>query len=294
MRSSRSRLRPSPSLTFDAIGTRWQVDTTETLTTDAASAVHALTASFDATWSRFRPDSLVSRIARSPGTYRLPPEAPELLDLYREMYECTDGAMSPLIGRALEQWGYDAAYSLRQTEAVSRVPRWEDALSFDGESVTTVSPVLIDVGAAGKGYLVDLVGRLLATHGIVEFTIDASGDILHLGRRPQRVALEHPLDTTKAIGVARLSTGALCASASNRRAWPGAHHIIDALTGRPTERVIATWVTARTCLVADGIATALFVGEPERLAERFDFEFLALTARGRIEISAGFEAEMFT
>ena len=293
MPSRRSRQTPSPDLQFDAIGTRWQIDTAESLAPSATSAVRARIDQFDRTWSRFRTDSLVHRISTGSGSYAFPSEAGELFSLYRALYKCTDGAMSPLVGRALEEWGYDSAYALKPASTVSAIPRWEDTFSWDGHALHTIRPVVLDVGAAGKGYLVDLVAELLLAHGVDAFTIDAGGDLLHHGQRHLRVALEHPLDASKAIGVAQLESGALCASASNRRAWPGAHHLIDALTGMPTRRVLATWVTARTGLVADGLATALFLAEPARLSEQFDFEFVRMFRGGRVEISRGFEAEMF-
>jgi thiamine biosynthesis lipoprotein len=248
---------------------------------------------YDRTWSRFREDSLVTRVARTAGSHEFPEDAPALFALYRELYEATDGALSPLVGRALEQWGYDRAYSLRPNAVVAPVPRWEDAISWDGHRLTTLAPVVVDVGAAGKGQLVDLLSDILTEAGVADHSVDGSGDLRHHGTTPLRVALEHPLDTSRAIGVATLSDGALCASASNRRAWPGAHHILDALTGTPVREVVASWAIAPTALVADGLATALFVGEPARLAERFEFEWVRMFADGRVEASTGFDGEMF-
>jgi thiamine biosynthesis lipoprotein len=286
---------PPPS-DFTAIGTRWRIDTAEALAPAVLEEVLALCERFDRSWSRFRTDSLVHRMSVAPGSYDLPAEAPALMDLYRDLYEATDGAVNPLVGHALEQLGYDRAYSLRPTGAVVTVPRWEDAVSWDGRALHTRRPVVLDIGAAGKGYLADLVGEELRHHGIGSFTVDASGDILHApapGSAPLRVALEHPADPTRAIGVARLAAGALCASASNRRAWPGAHHILDALTGRPTADVVAAWAIAPTALVADGLATALFVADPVRLEERFEMQWVRMTSLGRIETSAGFDGEVF-
>jgi thiamine biosynthesis lipoprotein len=203
--------------------------------------------------------------------------------------------MSPLVGRTLETLGYDRGYSLRPHAVPAAVPAWRDTLAWDGAALTTVRPVVIDVGAAGKGYLVDILGALLATHGITAFVIDASGDMLHAGDAGIRVGLEHPLDPTRAIGVVNLSDGSLCASASNRRAWgEGLHHVIDATTGLPARRVIATWVVAATALEADGLATALFFAEPARLAREFGFEFVRMFADGRVESSAGLDGELFT
>jgi thiamine biosynthesis lipoprotein len=98
---------------FEAIGVPWTITTSGPVPEAAMEAVRARIAAYDAVWSRFRPDSLVARIAREPGSWTLPAEAAELLELYRVLYEATDGRMSPLVGGSLERLGYDAARSLR-------------------------------------------------------------------------------------------------------------------------------------------------------------------------------------
>jgi thiamine biosynthesis lipoprotein len=101
---------PRPSAGFDAIGTRWQIDTAEPLPGEVLAAVHARIAAFDEDWSRFRADSWVTRVARAgAGTYPLPADAGPLLDMYDTVARCTDGAVSPLVGHALEALGYDAS-----------------------------------------------------------------------------------------------------------------------------------------------------------------------------------------
>lgn len=296
MRPSRpSRPTLPPSLEFEAIGTRWQVDSAEPIAPELATAMHERIARFDAAWSRFRDDSLVSRIAGEPGSWRLPADAPPLLDLYRRLYDATDGAMSPLVGRSLETLGYDRAYSLRPSGPARPAPAWEDSIAWDGETLTTVRPVVLDVGAAGKGYLVDLVGELLVAGGVRDLVVDASGDIRRWDAAPgYRVALEHPADPTKAIGVIELGDRAICASAVNRRAWGnGLHHVLDATTGLPTSHVIATWAIAPTALVADGCATALFFTDAERLVEEFGIQFVRVHSTGRVEFSPDLDGEMF-
>ena len=223
-----------------------------------------------------------------------PDDAGPLFALYRDLYEATDAAVSPLVGRTLETLGYDRRYSLRPSGQRAAVPRWEDSFAWDGHALTTLRPVVLDVGAAGKGYLVDIVGGLLLDAGLTSFVIDASGDIVHSGHAPIRVGLEHPADPTRAIGVVDLANGSLCASASNRRSWgDGLHHIIDATTGLPTDRVVATWAVAATGLVADGLATALFFADPERLARYFEFDFVRMYADGRVQRSAHLDGELF-
>ncbi|EPR76255.1 Thiamin biosynthesis lipoprotein ApbE [Leifsonia rubra CMS 76R] len=289
-----SRQTLSPSHRFDAIGAPWQIDTDQPLTSGSEAALHARIDEFDRTYSRFRDDSLVSSIARTRGTYQFPADAAPLLELYRRLYTATSGAMSPLVGHALEELGYDRTYSLQPSATRSRVPQWQEAISWNGSELTTLTPALLDVGAAGKGYLVDLVAEVLCAHRVTTMTVDASGDILHRGETPLRVALEHPLDTSKAIGVVTVQNEAICASAPNRRAWAGLHHILDARTGLPTDRIIATWAIAATTLEADGLATALFFAEPASLLAEFDFHWVRMFATGRVESSPSLNGELFT
>lgn len=278
---------------FDAIGTSWRIDSHEPLPPRIVNAVAERIDRFDRDWSRFRDDSLVSRIAATPGRHVLPADAPALLSFYRGLYLATSGRVSPLVGRTLEALGYDAAYRLQSNDEIPPVPAWDDAVAWDGEALQTVRPVLLDVGAAGKGYLVDIVSDLLVEHGIVEHIVDASGDLRSRGV-PMRIALEHPLDPRKAVGVAELVDGAFCASATNRRAWgDGLHHVLDAATGLPVRGVLATWVLAPTALVADGIATALFLDPDPEFITREGVAFARMFDDGRVDASAHFPGEIF-
>lgn len=280
---------------FDAIGAPWRIDTPDPLGDVVTRAIADRIERFDSVYSRFREDSFVSRIARHPGEWVFPPDAAPLFDLYRTLYERTDGAMSPLVGERMENLGYDRAYSLRAADVAVGVPHWDDAFQWDGERLATSRPVLIDVGAAGKGYLVDLVGEILSDAGIVDYVVDASGDLVHRGDAPLRVALEHPRDARKAIGVYSLQNAALCASASNRRAWgTGLHHIIDAVTGRPTSRVVATWAMAPSGLVADGLSTALFFCGAGRFADICEFQYVRMFANDTVEYSRQLFGDLFT
>jgi thiamine biosynthesis lipoprotein len=283
-----------PELRFEGIGTGWAVETAEPLHPDVAARVVARVEEFDRTYSRFRADSLVTSFAATGGTASFPPDAGALFDLYDALYERSDGAVTPLVGRSLETLGYDARYALRRRGDAVVAPDWR-AVARTGSTLLADEPALLDVGAAGKGYLVDLVGEVLEAHGVVEYVIDASGDILTRGPSALRVGLEHPFDPSLAIGVVEVSDASVCASGSNRRVWgEGLHHILDGRTGEPTRDVVATWAIADSALVADGLATALFFTDPGHLAEVFDFRFVRLFASGQAERSADLPGELFS
>ena len=231
------------SFTFDAIGTRWCIDTEEPLGGEVRDRILDRIGRFDRTYSRFRPDSLVAQVAAAPagGRFEFPKDSVALFDLYDDLVTATDGAVDPLIGRQLELLGYDPSYPLtpapdavRAGERARARPTWAADIVRDGTTLITRRPLVIDVGAAGKGYLVDLISTILQQTGVAEFVVDAGGDLRHHGEHGIRVGLEHPLDPRLVIGVANLQNRALCASAVNRRAWGNRlHHVLDARTGAP-------------------------------------------------------------
>ncbi|WP_419702980.1 FAD:protein FMN transferase [Promicromonospora sp. NFX87] len=300
--TSRSAAAADRVMSFDAIGTRWTIDAGDVLAPDVRERVHTVIDYFDRTWSRFRPDSLVTRIAHSRhgGTFDVPASDLPLLDLYDRLVEATDGAVDPLVGARLELLGYDARYTLHpasdddlRRQHATR-PTWSDDVERVGTTLRTRRPLVIDVGAAGKGYLVDLVADVLGVAGVERFVVDAGGDLVQQGRPGLRVGLEDPTDPRRVLGVATLARRALCASATNRRAWGGGlHHVLDARTGHPVRDVAATWAVADSAAVADGVATALFLTGPDRLTG-LDAQFVRVLADGRVQHSPGSGIELFT
>ncbi|UHD44103.1 FAD:protein FMN transferase [Aureimonas altamirensis] len=288
-------------LAFEAIGTTWAIDTSNALSASLERRVRQRIADFDAAYSRFRADSLVARIARAEqgGPFRFPEDAVTLFDFYDRLHEATCGAVDPLVGRDLELLGYDASYSLRHDPlAIARYAHerrnWREDIERNGACITTRRPVVIDVGAAGKGYLVEIVADMLRTDGHEAYVVDGGGDLRHVGPKALDVGLEDPNDPAFAIGIAHLKGRALCASATNRRSWGPFHHIVDGRTGVPVRDVVATWVIADDAMTADGLATALFFTPADRLAETFEFSFVRMLADGRAEISTHFDGELFS
>ena len=104
------------SLQFEAIGTHWQIDIPYDIDPQKREflleKITALIEDFDKTYSRFRPDSLITKMATKRGKYLLPKNAEKMFTFYKDLYELTDYSFTPLIGQVLVDAGYDAAYSL--------------------------------------------------------------------------------------------------------------------------------------------------------------------------------------
>ncbi len=289
---------PLHAFEFEAIGTHWVIDiysvSEGTAIGDVYAAIIQRIEEFDVTYSRFRSDSLVARMSTSSGEYILPDDAQKLFDIYQRLYGLTQGSFTPLIGDTLKQAGYDAQYSLIST-ALTMPLSWHQALQYEFPTLTVTVPTVLDFGAAGKGYLVDIVSTLIESFGISHFCVDAGGDMFYKSplNYPLPVALENPGDTSQAIGILDIQNQALCASSGNRRAWGSYTHIIDPRTLESPKAIAATWVLASTALVADALATCLFLEEPALFTPDFQFEYLLLYTDYSIAKSPGFAAELF-
>ncbi len=283
------------------------------------------------------------RRATHGGSFDFPDWAGGLFDLYDALHEASDGAIDPCVGEDLTRLGYGPAYTFAAQPnarayagAVHGRATWHGSVERHGCTLITRGPVSLDFGACGKGYAVDLIAALLRDGGCNDernternternadhhagsnanraadraLVIDAGGDLLvHLGQSPDqpvplRVALEHPSDSTQAVGVAEIMDGALCASAPSRRYWGEQagmrlHHLLNAIDGMPADSVAAAWAyvpqqAAFPCATADGLATALFVTPPDRLRARFRFECAFIDADGMLHASRNFPATLF-
>lgn len=287
MPSPKSKPRPKPKLyRFEAIGTQWTIELFSAPDPEAIlKAVKKRIDVFDKNYSRFRSDSLVTKMSHQAGDYILPEDARPMFGLYRDLYHLTNGLMTPLIGQTLSDAGYDANYSF-EPKPLRETPAWDDCLVYNFPQLTVKKPVLLDFGAAGKGYLVDIIGELLKEYGCQEFVINA-------GSTPIQIALEHPLHHDQAIGIATICNQALCGSAGNRRAWAQFTHIMNPGDPAWAQPLAAVWVSAQTTLLADALTTALYFATPEALHKRYTFRYVCLNPDLSLVSSPDFPAQFF-
>ena len=101
---------------FEAIGTHWVIDIKEELSLEREALLLSIIKNridiFDKDYSRFREDSLVTKMSKESGEYKMPEDFNKMFSLYKKAYEITDGLVTPLIGQVLVDSGYDAEYSL--------------------------------------------------------------------------------------------------------------------------------------------------------------------------------------
>lgn len=289
---------------FEAIGTKWIIDVTKELSVEEEalllSKIKNRIDDFDKTYSRFREDSLVFEMSRRAGVYELPKDADLLITSYKKIYDKTFGLVTPLIGQVLIDAGYDHKYSLKPKE-MKTPPVWGEVLDWQNPNLTLKKPEMLDFGAGGKGYLVDIISELLEKEGVHNYTVDAGGDIRQRSEsnKSLEIGLEHPDlsaqtgKTELVIGKVKLLNKSLCGSAGNRRKWANFHHVIDPEKLTSPKHILAVWTLAETTLLADLLSTAVFFVSPEILKNHFEFEYLVVREGNIIEKSDNFPVELF-
>ncbi len=167
------------------------------LVTDAAAlrpavlAVRSILEKVDETYSRFRPDSELSRLNQNPGASA--PVSPLLfkaLDVALQAARQSDGAVDPTVGSAIRLLGYDRDFAAitgdgALTLTAQAVPGWQ-ALHLDPSARTArlESGVEIDLGSTGKALAAELAVE--AAHRAIGcgVLVSLGGDIATAGNGP--------------------------------------------------------------------------------------------------------------
>lgn len=262
--------------------------------------VAALFETAEQIFSRFRPESELSKLNRSTSAVRVPEAMFLLLSRARAYSELTRGVFDPTVGAALRASGYDRSFSPGVLDRDEPPPERAGSspgfraveLHAPSRTVVRAPEVELDLGGVAKGYAVDLAARGLPACAAIE----AGGDACLRGDGDEGggwlVDVEDPRDASRTLLTLRVRDGAVATSAANRRHWRFGerrmHHLIDPATGAPgdTDLVQATVVAPRAEL-ADVLAkTAFLVGSRE--AERFlsrmpDVGGVLVTESGEVE-----------
>lgn len=221
------------------------------------------------TFSRFRPESELSRLNRAEGPFEASPELIQALVRAQQYEELTGGLFNARVGRAMVAAGYDRSFPAlkagrAKTERLTPEPCAEERLGIVGHVVERPNAVSIDLGGMIKGHTVDRVAEMLPAISAV----DAGGDMALRGGGFDGdgwiVDIEDPRNAERVLLSFRVKDAAVATSAPNRRTWRmkdgRAHHLIDPRTGAPsTSDLLQVTVVASTTERADVLAKAAYV-----------------------------------
>jgi FAD:protein FMN transferase len=219
-----------------------------------ATAAAEVFARWEASFSRFRPESELSRVNAAPEpSLVVSPLFARTLRVALDVAQATGGLVDPTLGCALENAGYDRDFDGLAPDGVlgPAVPSRLGEVRLDGVILRRPPGLRLDLNGVVKAIAVDEAVATLAGPGFVS----AGGDL----------AVRGSVDVgLPGGGVVRVVQGGLATSGVVSRRWCRAgavqHHLIDPRTGRPAR---SPWqqvtVSGATCLDADAAAKTAFL-----------------------------------
>lgn len=252
--------------------------------------------------TRFEAGSEVMRLATQVGV-RVPVSTIlfEAAQFALAVAEETDGAFDPTVGYAMESLGFNREHRTGQTirtplDSNSPVSYRDVRLDAEGQTITLLRPLILDLGAVAKGLAVDLAARELQS--FENFAINAGGDLYLGGCGPRgelwSIGIRHPRRDNELIDSIRVSNRAVCTSGDYEKRAAASelgHHILDPRTGSSANAVASVTVIAPTAILADALATAAFVLGPSdgiQLFHRLGVDGLIISPSLELYATRGF------
>lgn len=224
-------------------------------------------------YSRYRPDSLVSRINASGGdSVAIDPETHGLLAHADTLFQLSDGLFDITAGVLNLAWDFRASEppAAATIDALLPLVGWA-RVEWDEDFIRLPQPGMqIDFGGCVKEYACDAAAVVLAEHGVTSGLVNLAGDIAAVGPmaddQPWPVAIENP--TGGAIAHIELIRGGLASSGNYARFIDASGqrygHILSPNTGWPVQGLQAVSVQAPQCLVAGSSATLAMLMAPQQ------------------------------
>ncbi len=269
---------PLRRLAFPALGTLCEVQYAaaggDAQATGFERAAQAWVNRFEAKYSRFRPDSLLSRINAAAGRewVEIDAEMEGLLKLCDTLHFMTQGVLDPTALPLIALWNHKTDTPRIPTAAEITAARvlvgWKKVQRAPGKIFLPEPGMALDFGGFGKEYAVDVTAQIATDHGITSALVDFGHDLRAVGAPPGRpawhIGLEDPLKPGTSSGSVAIVGKGVASSGDYIRRFviDGKRygHIIDPRTGWPVANgCIQSTVITSSCLQAGVLSTTSFV-----------------------------------
>jgi len=237
-------------------------------------------------FSRYRKDSIVSRINQSAGgsAVDVDAETADLLVFADALWHLSDGLFDITSGVLRQAWDFRAARLPEPAVLQSVLARvgW-DKVERSGSAVRLALPGMeLDFGGFGKEYAADRAATILHGHGMHHALVNLGGDLHALGARalPElqddtawQIEIQHPRpDTasgTSSLAVLALQQGGLATSGDYERFFiqDGRRycHVLNPRTGQPVTHWQSVSVLATNTTTAGALTTIAMLKEADAL-----------------------------
>jgi len=259
------------------------------------------------TWSRYRPESIVSQINAAAGTDQamaVDDETAQLLDFAAQLHTLSDGAFDITSGVLRRAWDFERGVLPAPRDIDALLPlvgwqhvEWDQARADAGprqvRHIRLTRPGMqLDFGGFGKEYAADRAAALLMAAGIAHGHVNLGGDIRVLGPRPDGtpwlMGIQHPRQTQGVIASVAVSSGGLATSGDYERFMlvDGRRyaHVLDARTGWPVAHWQSVSVQSPLCIAAGALATIALLKQADglRFLQEQSVAFLMIAPDGSV------------
>ncbi len=257
------------------------VVTDANLLAGARAELDAELAAIELACSRFRTDSEINALLRSPGVQvELSPVLNDAMSAALRIASATSYLVDPTVAAAVIALGYDRDIRSLRTAfdagvgiatAAARPAPGARRISHDAANrlITIPAGVGVDLGASAKPLAADRAAARIAALAGCGVLVGLGGDIAVAGQAPTggwsvAVGDDHRSAEADPAQTVAISAGGLATSSITARRWRTAagsrHHIIDPRTGENPEPLWRTVsVAAGSALDANAAATAAII-----------------------------------
>jgi FAD:protein FMN transferase len=276
-----SRLPADPAgvrtLGFKALGTQCVIKfrlESERHALEFAAAALEWIGGFEATFSRYQPTSLVSRINEAAGKEWCETDAAmeEMLDIADGLFQRTHGILDASMLPLLRVWDWKQARAKlpdpSAIQAALSLTGWNKLQRRPGAVFLPQVGMGLDFGGFGKEFAVDRLIAIARQYGISDALVDLGRDIFALGGNGTHpfwhIGIEDGNKPGHCWGGLAVSNKAVCSSGDYARFFTHEGkrwgHILDPRTGWPVDNGLrAVTVVADSCLEAGIYSTTVFV-----------------------------------
>lgn len=268
----------------------------------AADAAIADVLRIEAKYSRYRDDSVTTRINRAAGgkAVAIDAETAALLRYADRCHLLSDGLFDITSGVLRRAWDFklkppqlpDDALLVAATALIG----WKE-VEWDERTIRLPRPGMeIDFGGIGKEYAADRIATICVEHGLAHGLANLGGDVRAIGPQPDgspwRVGIRDPRNVDAAIATVLLEAGAVATSGDYERFFEVAGrrycHILNPRTGMPPAHWRSVSVVAPLCVMAGSCSTIAMLQEQDGEAFLRDqgVSYLAVAADGTLRGTA--------
>ena len=269
-----------------------------------AGAAIAEVQRIEAKYSRYQPDSIVSRINAAAGGQAVAcdEETWSLLNYADSLYQSSGALFDITSGVLRRAWNF---YDHRlpapaDLEALRQLIGWQ-RVEREGQAVRLPEAGMeLDFGGFGKEYAADRAGAVLAARGLRHGYVNLAGDMRMLGPKPDgspwMIGIQDPRDKTAILATIPVDRGGLATSGDYERFFEldGKRycHILDPRSGQPVTHWRTVSVVAPLAVVAGNCATIAMLKQSDGLAflEACGMNYLAVDQSGTVHVKRAVQA----